>query len=262
MVQKFRKYGNPPYEVAVIHGGPGAIGEMAPVAERLSKNRGILEPFQRADSVEGQVLELNNILEDHTKLPVVLIGFSWGAFLSLLVAAKYPQHVKKLILVSCPPLSDREASSIMPTRKSRLSLQEQTILSKLMEDIKNQGEMFKEELFNQVVELMDKVDSFSPDDSQQVPIEFNYEIYEKVSQESATLRKGGHFMQIADYISCPITFIHGDYDPHPIEGVKGIIKDSQFFVLEKCGHTPWKEQEAKEEFYQLLLNQLSCELSS
>ncbi len=41
-----RKYGNPPFSVAVIHGGPGAPGEMAPVARELSSRWGVLEPLQ------------------------------------------------------------------------------------------------------------------------------------------------------------------------------------------------------------------------
>ncbi|NBD34478.1 MAG: alpha/beta hydrolase, partial [Chloroflexi bacterium] len=31
-----RTYGHPPFDVAVIHGGPGAGGEMAPVAHELA----------------------------------------------------------------------------------------------------------------------------------------------------------------------------------------------------------------------------------
>ena len=40
-VDNLRMYGNKPYVVAVIHGGPGALGEMAPVARELSLNTGI-----------------------------------------------------------------------------------------------------------------------------------------------------------------------------------------------------------------------------
>ena len=31
-MKNLRKYGKPPFNVAVIHGGPGVPGEMAPVA--------------------------------------------------------------------------------------------------------------------------------------------------------------------------------------------------------------------------------------
>ena len=48
-----RKYGSAPFNVAVVHGGPGAPGEMAPVARELSSFRGVLEPLQTATTVEA-----------------------------------------------------------------------------------------------------------------------------------------------------------------------------------------------------------------
>ena len=54
-------------------------------------------------------------------------------------------------------------------------------------------------------------------------------------------------------IKCPVIAIHGDYDPHPYEGVKKplarVINDFNFILLEKCGHTPWKEKEVRKKFY-------------
>src|ERR1039458_2668780 len=82
-----RFHGTAPFRVAVIHGGPGAAGEMAPVARRSSRNDGVLEPLQTARSVEGQIEELREALSRHSQLPAVLIGLSWGAWLSLLTAA-------------------------------------------------------------------------------------------------------------------------------------------------------------------------------
>ena len=59
-MDNLRMYGSKPYFVAVIHGGPGVPGEMAPVARELSLNTGILEPLQAAETVEGQVEELGS----------------------------------------------------------------------------------------------------------------------------------------------------------------------------------------------------------
>ncbi len=98
-MKNLRKYGNKPFNVAVIHGGPGAPGEMAPVARELSSVRGVLEPLQTATTVEGQVQELKAVLEKNGDLPVTLIGFSWGAMLSFIFTARYPSFVKKLILI-------------------------------------------------------------------------------------------------------------------------------------------------------------------
>ena len=40
------------YKVALVHGGPGAPGSIAPVARELSKTCGVLEPLQTRASVE------------------------------------------------------------------------------------------------------------------------------------------------------------------------------------------------------------------
>lgn len=74
-----RKYGNKPYNIAAIHGGPGAPGSMGKVAKELSKVFGVLEPMQSFDSIEGQILELKNILEKYSPPKVILIGHSWGS---------------------------------------------------------------------------------------------------------------------------------------------------------------------------------------
>ncbi len=80
-MDNLRFYGSPPFRVAVLHGGPGAPGEMAPVAQELAHERGVLEPLQTAETVDGQVEELRAVLETHANLPVTLIGWSWGAWL-------------------------------------------------------------------------------------------------------------------------------------------------------------------------------------
>ena len=57
-MQNLRTYGKAPLTAAVIHGGPGAGGEMAPVARKLAYDYGVLEPIQTATTLEGQVQEL------------------------------------------------------------------------------------------------------------------------------------------------------------------------------------------------------------
>ena len=56
-----RKYGKPPYSVAVVHGGPGAPGSMAPVARELAKHCGVIEHLESATTIDGQVGELHDV---------------------------------------------------------------------------------------------------------------------------------------------------------------------------------------------------------
>ena len=68
-----RFYGEKPYRAAVIHGGPGDIGGMRPVAERLGKTFGVMEPIQSQYTTIALVMELRRQLGLHIKDVVFLI---------------------------------------------------------------------------------------------------------------------------------------------------------------------------------------------
>jgi pimeloyl-ACP methyl ester carboxylesterase len=84
-------------------------------------------------------------------------------------------------------------------------------------------------------------------------IEFQPDIYRKVWAEAKSMRKSGELVRLVYKIRCPVIVIHGDYDPHPIGGVKKplfkINKRIKFILLEKCGHYPWYEKRARDEFF-------------
>ena len=100
---EFRTHGIFPFRIVVLHGGPGAWGEMSPVADHFSSEFGVIEPFFLEPTLQGQLLELKQILDLHAVSKVILIGFSWGAWLGYLFAARFPELVKKLILVGSGP---------------------------------------------------------------------------------------------------------------------------------------------------------------
>lgn len=86
-----RVYGKKPYKIALVHGGPGAAGEMAEVAKYLSTSIGVIEPFQRALTIKKQVNELKKVLLNiDVSSPMTLLGYSWGAMLCVLVASRNP----------------------------------------------------------------------------------------------------------------------------------------------------------------------------
>ena len=70
-MKNVRTYGKAPFTVAVIHGGSGAAGEMAPVARELAYDWGVLEPIQTATSLHGQVEELRRAVEKHADIPAM-----------------------------------------------------------------------------------------------------------------------------------------------------------------------------------------------
>ncbi|MFZ3086032.1 MAG: alpha/beta fold hydrolase, partial [Candidatus Hydromicrobium sp.] len=108
---------------------------MAPVARELSIGWGVLEPFQTASSLEGQVQELYDVLKTSGDLPLTLIGWSWGAILGFIFTARYSSIVKKLILVGSAVFEEKYAVKIMETRLSRLDTEERSEIQTLMESL-------------------------------------------------------------------------------------------------------------------------------
>jgi pimeloyl-ACP methyl ester carboxylesterase len=258
-----RTYGTPPYTVAVIHGGPGVAGEMAPVAREIFRSFGVLEPLQTVRTITGQVAELKNVLAGRGDLPGVLIGHSWGAMLGFIFTARNPAMVKKLILVSSGMFDDNYAAGIMSTRLARLSHQDTIIMDSLEIKLNDPECRDKNRIFAELGTIIDKADSFDPLFHTREGIEYNYDIHTKVWEEAQALRKSGALTALGTQIRCPVVAIHGDYDPHSADGVKiplsRVIKNFKFFLLENCGHCPWLERSARDRFFEILKEELSQE---
>jgi pimeloyl-ACP methyl ester carboxylesterase len=261
-MKNIRKYGTKPYTVAVVHGGPGMPGYVAPVARELSSITGVLEPLQTKSTLEGQIQELHDVLNEHADLPAILIGHSWGAMLSFIVTARYPSLVKKLILIGSGPYEQKYAENITPDRLNRLSEKERIEFLNLVEIINNAAAGERDKAMVKIGELTVKADTYDPlpPEKEPEPLEFSEEINRKVWAEAKELRISGELLSLGKKIVCPVLAVHGDYDPHLAEGVKEplsrVLKDFKFILLEKCGHEPWMEKYARDKFYEILRREI------
>jgi pimeloyl-ACP methyl ester carboxylesterase len=251
MIQ-LRTYGNPPFSVALVHGG-----------RRLSDRFGVLEPIQTATSLPGQVTELSAMLKDFTTTPLTLLGYSWGAWLSWMVAAQYPGLVRKLILVSSGPFEEQYVAILKQNREMRLTQAESLEFARLVEQLASPDTPEKDDLLAGLGLLADKTDMYDPlpvDVQPDDEVELNGRIFHSVWNEADEMRRTGRLLELAEKIACPVVAIHGDYDPHPAEGVRlplaARLKDFKFILLEHCGHTPWHERQAQLRFYQHLYGEL------
>jgi pimeloyl-ACP methyl ester carboxylesterase len=263
LVTDLRSYGEAPFDVAVVHGGPGAGGEMAPVALELAREWGVLEPLQTATSLEGQVEELRTVLDEDGDLPVTLIGFSWGAWLSFIMAARYPALVRKLILVGSGPYQHEYVGRIQEVRLSRLSEAERAEYNAIIEMLDGPTAEGKPAAFARLGALASKTDTYDPivgalDQTGSARGQGN--VFHEVLREAMEMRRSGELLALGGLIRCPVVAIHGDYDPHPVEGVQGplsaILVSFRLILLEKCGHKPWIERHARESFYRVLQEEL------
>jgi pimeloyl-ACP methyl ester carboxylesterase len=259
-MKNLRTYGQPPFTIAVLHGGPGAPGSMAPVAQELATRWSVLEPLQTAISVAGQVEELCAVLRDYGHLSVTLIGSSWGAILGFMVAARHPELVKKLILVGSGVYEKRYVAHIQATRLSRLTPAERREAHFLPAALEDPDRRDKSTVLAQLGKLFTRAGAYQP---VTLETEVQYELHQQVWGEATELRKSGQLLALGHHIQCPVVAIHGDYDPHPAEGVEqplaAVLADFRFILLRNCGHLPWLEREARDKFYEILTAELRSE---
>jgi pimeloyl-ACP methyl ester carboxylesterase len=204
---------------------------------------------------------LLTILNQHGNIPITFIGHSWGAWLSFIFAAYYPALVRKLILIGSGPFEETYASRIMETRLSRLNEEERLEVNALRNALFDPRPKDNNNILAQFAKLISKADSFDPLPSIDEKIEVQFDVYQSVWKEASELRKNGILLKLGKQIQCPVVAIHGDYDPHPYEGIEKplstMVEDFRLILLKNCGHYPWMERNSREKFYRVLKNELT-----
>ncbi|HEY95856.1 MAG TPA: alpha/beta hydrolase [Dehalococcoidia bacterium] len=255
-----RIYGESPYSTAVIHGGPGAPGSVAPVARELSTICGVLEPLQTKNTLDGQVKELKSILEKHGNLPIILIGWSHGATLGCLLSARHPSLVSKLILIGTPPFEEKYAVNIGRDRLLRFDEEERAKVLSLEEFIWDSVEEDKSASLARLFRMFAKIESYDILPYQDDVVEYQLAINISVGLDIRQKLANGELMAMISGIKCPVRAIHGDCDIRPAEGIRlplsSLLSDFQFILLEKCGHYPWYEKYARDKFYAILKEEI------
>lgn len=266
-METVRTYGSKPFRVVVIHGGPGALGSVAPVARHLGQSRGVLEPLQTATTLDGQVEELRRMVEQHATPPVIFIGHSWGAWLSALVTAAYPDLVRKLILVGSGPFEEQYVPTLAQNRFKRLSHEEQEEYQQILERLDREAGPERAASLVRLGKLSEKADAYDPIELPNDPVDLDgladpVAMYQGVWPQAASLRATGELLRRVATITCPVVALHGECDPHPAEGIQqplaAWLQDFHLIILKQCGHTPWGERQAREKFYELLEQELSA----
>jgi pimeloyl-ACP methyl ester carboxylesterase len=258
-LETIRKYGSPPYQACLLHGGPGVAGEMKPVAGTLAIDTGILELIQTKKSLNGQIQELYQQLQSAAHLPVILAGYSWGAWLGFIFASRYPDLVKKLILISAGAFENKYNKDLMKIRIERMNEQDRKVAMKLISLM--EADNTSNDTLRRFGELMTIVDSYNYVQVENEMLKYDMSVYQPVWAEASGFRDSGELIKCAERIECPVVAIHGDYDPHPAEGVEKPLSraliEFKMIRLEKCGHTPWKERYVKETFFKILKEEIS-----
>lgn len=247
-----REYGGSGPVAVLLHGGPGAPGSMAPLARRLAGTHRVLEPFQRGSgktplTVATHVEDLHEVLVAcaGAQRPA-LIGSCWGAILALAYASAHPEWAGPLVLVGC--------RSFHLSARQRM---QQTLDQRMTEPIRGalahaQQLGTDDDRLKASAHAIRRIFSYEPHAANGEE-RLDPRAQQETWNDLLRLHAEGIYPQAFVRVQRPVLMIHGDHDPHPGRMIHSTLKpylpQMEYLELERCGHYPWHEHWAAEEFF-------------
>ncbi|MBD3177585.1 MAG: alpha/beta fold hydrolase [Armatimonadia bacterium] len=261
-----RDYGDPERpEVVVLHGGPAAVGNAAPIARALADQFRVLEPLQRGSgdeplTVARHVSDLAYIIADRCRSErPAIVGESWGAMLALAFAAAHPDMAGPLVLVGCGTFDPRARERMRQTIQERQG----EGIAKALADIAARGEEATDAL-EEMLTLTRSVydyDPIEPEAEDDEPVRFDARAHEETWSDMVRLQEEGVYPTAFRSITGPVLMLHGEYDPHPGQMIRDslleVMPHLEYHAWDCCGHSPWMERQVRTEFYGVLARWLS-----
>ncbi len=252
-----RTYGGAGPLVVVVHGGPGAAGYMAPVARGLADSFRVLEPFQRGSggaplTVAGHVEDLRELIESRCAgSRPALVGSSWGAMLALAFAAAHPGLAGPLALIGCGTFDPMARARMEAIVEERMGAGLRRRLARLAEEFADPDQRLRAR-----GDLILPLYSYELVAAGLEAEKCDARAYEETWADMLRLQEQGVYPAAFSAISSPVLMLHGAVDPHPgrmiLASLKPYIPQIEFREWERCGHYPWLEKAAREEFFTLL----------
>ena len=252
-----RRYGNSGPLVFVLHGGPAAVGDVAPVAKGISGSFRAVEPWQRGS--EGSPLTVARHIADLHELaadlggdsPVAIVGHSWGAMLALCFAAEHPGKVGPIVLVGCGTFDQSSRSTMQAIIEERMDDDVRDQLRRSSIDAADPAEQFMQ-TFKLTRHIYD-YEPIGPYAEKEESEPFDLKAYDETWSDMRRLQEQGTYPGAFSAIESPILMMHGQYDPHPGRMIRDsllpFLPQLEYREFERCGHSPWIERASRELFF-------------
>lgn len=252
-----REYGSSGPWVVVLHGGPGAMGYMAPVARGLADAFRVLEPWQRGSGDEP--LTVARHVDDLHALVTArcggerpaLVGHSWGAMLALAYAAAHPLGARAVILVGCGTFDPLSRDHLRVALEERLDSSLRDRLARLESEIPDPDRRL-EVMGNLILPLY----SYDLITSEQELATCDARAHDETWDDMVRQQDRGIYPAAFSTIDVPVLMLHGVDDPHPGRMIRTSLQPYvphlEYHEWHNCGHYPWLEREVCDDFFAVL----------
>jgi pimeloyl-ACP methyl ester carboxylesterase len=263
---QIRTYGTSGPPVVVLHGGPGAPGQMAPVARGLADSFRAIEPFQRGSgdeplTVAGHVSDLGEVVRSQcVGARPALVGSSWGAMLALAYAAAHPDQAGPLVLIGCGTFDETARRRMQTALEERMSAGLKQRLERLQHEVPEPDQRLK--AMGDL--LLPAYSCELIDDCVGESLECDARSNQETWDDMLRLQSEGLYPAAFGAIRSPVLMLHGALDPHPGRMIRASLEpwipQIEYVEWERCGHYPWLEKAVREEFFSTLRRWLSRHL--
>ena len=258
---RVRTYGTRGSTAIVLHGGPAAAGGAAPIARGLASHFRVLEPWQRGSgaaplSVARHVADLHAVVQACPDPPrPALVGESWGAMLALAYAAAHPDAAGPLALVGCGTFDPVARARLQAILEERTDQALRAALDRLEEEHLDPDERLARRYA--LTHRLYDYDPLPPEPNPEANREpFDMQAHNETWNDMLRLQAEGMYPAAFARIRSPVLMLHGDYDPHPGPMIRDslalLLHQLEYVELVRCGHRPWAERYAREEFFAAL----------
>ncbi len=261
---RVREHGETGPTVIVLHGGPAAVGEAAPIARRLGSEFRALEPWQRGSgavrlTVAGHVSDLEELIRIRCggSRPA-LVGESWGAMLALAFAAAHPKVPVAIALVGCGTFDLPSRERLREILEDRMDERVRRAVAAIERETRDPGIRMRRKY--SLLEPLYNRDPLPVEPDPEVPDDLDLRAHTETWEDMLRLQREGVYPASFRAIRSPVLMIHGKYDPHPGRMIRDSllphIPHLEYRELSDCGHCPWRERTARETFFEGLIDWL------
>jgi pimeloyl-ACP methyl ester carboxylesterase len=252
-----RHYGKAGPLVLVLHGGPAAVGDVAPVAKGISGPFQAVEPWQRGSgavplTVARHIADLHELATDlGGDSPVAIVGHSWGAMLALCYAAAHPSKAGPIALVGCGTFDQAGRSRMQASIEERMDDDLRDRIRRISTDATDPADLFIQ-TFKLTRHIFD-YDPIDPYADKEESEPFDLKAHDETWSDMRKLQDDGTYPKAFADIESPVLMLHGQYDPHPGKQIRDsllpYLPQLEYHEYEDCGHSPWIEKSARTVFF-------------
>jgi pimeloyl-ACP methyl ester carboxylesterase len=231
---------------------------MAPVARELSNSFRVIEPFQRRSeneplTVQRHIDDLDDVIHEYcTEEQPAIVGHSWGAMLALAYAAQRPGVAQCIVLIGCGTFDAAAREQLQSTLVERATPHLSSRLRSLSKEVRDPDVRLC--IYGRLLEPLYIYDAL-PQETDETE-EYDRKGHDETWRDMLRLQAEGVYPPSFAGISSPILMAHGDWDPHPgrmtFDTLSEYLPTIQYIELRNCGHYPWRERSAREDFFDIL----------